>query len=88
MGDFTGPAAGSLPNVHWRALSMQALRKDPAFEALPPVEDISLATPQCYRCTLRSPCSMMTWLCLHVAPCSLAAAKAVAGQWRHACCVG
>lgn len=45
----TGSMSGALPNVHYRGVNMEAVRADPAFRALPPVEHLTLAGPQCYR---------------------------------------
>ena len=45
----TGSTAGALPNVYFRSVSMEAVRADPAFRALPPVEHLTIASPQCYR---------------------------------------
>ena len=48
-----GPSCGMLPNIHVRSISTETLRADPHFAALPPVDDLVLSHPQCYRC-LRS----------------------------------
>jgi hypothetical protein len=45
-----GPSCGMLPNIHVRSISIETLRADPHFAALPPVDDLVLSHPQCYRC--------------------------------------
>lgn len=48
-GSNCGATAGALPNIHVRAVGMDAVRALPDFTALPPVDDLILVSPQCYR---------------------------------------
>lgn len=48
----TLPRCGRLPNVYWQALSMDELRREPRFEALPPAERVVLVGRLCQRCVL------------------------------------
>lgn len=44
-----GPTSGRLPNVHYRSISMEDVRQHHTFCALPPVDRLSFAGPECYR---------------------------------------
>ncbi len=50
-----GATAGALPNIYWRSIEMEAVRALPDITALPPVEYLTLVSPQCYRCTFLRP---------------------------------
>lgn len=41
---------GKLPNVYWRAPTMQQLRDAPQFEALPPVDQVTVVGAASHRC--------------------------------------
>lgn len=48
-GGVIGPSSGVLPNIYFRSVTMEAVRDHPSFEALPPVDQVALVDPQCYR---------------------------------------
>eukprot|EP00891_Asterochloris_glomerata_P001895 jgi/Astpho2/1895/Aster-00415 len=48
-GCFSGPRSGAVPNLFWRHVSHESLRKVPDYKPLPKVEQLPLDSPACYR---------------------------------------
>lgn len=41
---------GKTPNLLWQAITFEELRRDPRFDGLPPVEELSIEGTHSYRC--------------------------------------
>ena len=46
--------SGRVPNLLWQAITFAELRGDPAFEDLPPVDELRLEGTHSYRCVVDS----------------------------------